>query len=264
MTTQQANKHVTLEAKPHTVLVVNDPMVAFKNQSAMHSHRDKEPTAQTLPMFVELSTPIPAHLIDEDAYCKVDVFFDQQIQAETKALQTNDLDRTAVTARLLNFDGTPLGGWKNLTDASSLWDAELAFTPGPDWAKDEAWVAATTLTQESARFVAMLDVIESRSDEWSDSDINVNRCSANVWIERDRKVITLTNDFFGLEVFTLTDDAVDDAIDSGYLTPPRHPRPTDEDWVPYLVDYANSMGISLCGVYPQETGQAQEAEAPQS
>lgn len=262
MTTQQAKKHFTLEATPHTVFIVTDPMGAFRNQGGMRSHRDKEPTAQTLPMFVQLSAPIPARLIDEEGYCKVDVFFDEQIQAEAKALQTNDLNRTAVTATLLNFDGTPLGGWKNLSDASALWDAELAFTPSPNWTKDEAWAAATTHTQESARFLAMLDVIERCSDEWSDSCINVNRCSANVWMERDRKVLTLTNEFFGTDVFTLTDEAVDEAIESGYLTPPRHPRPNEEAWLPCLVDYANSVDLSLCGVYPQETAETQEAETP--
>ena len=261
MTTQQAQKHFTLEATPHTVFVVNDPMVAFKNQSAMHSHRDKEPTAQTLPMFVQLSASIPADLINEEGYCNVDAFFDQQIQAEAKALQTNDLDRTAVTARLLNFDGAPLGGWKNLTDASTLWDAELSC--GSQWMNHDAWVAATTTAQASARFLAMMSMIELGSDEWTESGIDVNHCSANVWIERDRKVLTLTNEFFGTDVFTLTDEAVDEAIEDGYLTPPRHPRPNEEAWLPCLVDYANSVGLSLCGVYSQETTEAQEADSPQ-
>lgn len=261
-----AKQHFTLEATPNTVFVVNDPMVAFKNQIAMHSHRDKEPTAQTLPMFVQLSTHIPADCVDEEGYCKVDVFFDREIQMAQK--RDNDLycfvDSIPITARLLNFDGAPLGDWKSLKEASTLWDSELAFSPSPNLAKDKAWSAATTHPQEAARFVAMVDILQSRSDEWSDSGINVNRCSANVWIERDRKVLTLTNDFFGLEVFTLTDESVDEAIDSGYLKPPHHPRPSDEDWVPCLIDYADSMGISLCGVYPQETDQEQVAEAPQS
>ena len=64
--------------------------------------------------------------------------------------------------------------------------------------------------------------------------------------------------FFGLDVFTLTDGAVDQAIDDGYLTPPRRLRPNEEDWVPCLVDYANSMGISLCGM---NEGAEQDADA---
>lgn len=255
MTTQQAKKHFTLEATPHTVFIVTDPMGAFRNQGGRRSHRDEEPTAQTLPMFVQLSTPIPADL-------KLEEFFDREIQVAQK--RDHDLhcfvDSIPITARLLNFDGVPLGVWKNLKEASTLWDAELAC--GIQWMNHDAWVAATTTAQASARFLAMVDEIELQSAEWADSGIDVNRCSANVWIERDRKVLTLTNEFFGLDVFTLTDEAVDEAIDSGHLTPPRHPRPNEEAWLPCLVNYAESVGLSLCGIYPQESAETQEAETP--
>ena len=62
----------------------------------------------------------------------------------------------------------------------------------------------------------------------------------SVWFERDRKSLILTKD--GEDVIALLDDAVDEAIEDGYLTPPHHPRPTDDMWLQPMVDFARSVG----------------------
>lgn len=63
-----------------------------------------------------------------------------------------------------------------------------------------------------------------------------------VWFERDRRNIRLETPN-GRTVFDLWDEAVDDAIESGYLTTPRHPRPSQVDWQPHAVSYAIAMGL---------------------
>lgn len=64
----------------------------------------------------------------------------------------------------------------------------------------------------------------------------------HVWFERDRKNLRLeTND--GEEVFCLWDADVDDAIESGYLSPPRMPRPADSEWLQPAIDYAEARGL---------------------
>lgn len=63
----------------------------------------------------------------------------------------------------------------------------------------------------------------------------------STWFERDRKSVTLTRN--GVEVFSLWDDDVDDAIESGFLAPPRVPRAGDADWLQPAIDYARSQGL---------------------
>lgn len=62
------------------------------------------------------------------------------------------------------------------------------------------------------------------------------------WFERDRQNVRLETPR-GRVVFDLWDEAVDDAIDSGYLTVPRIPRPNDAAWQPHAVAYARAMGL---------------------
>jgi hypothetical protein len=68
----------------------------------------------------------------------------------------------------------------------------------------------------------------------------MNNFSCNVWIERDRKVLTLY--FMGQEVLTLSDEAVDEAIEGGFLATPRKPRPSEDDWLDPLINYASETG----------------------
>lgn len=67
----------------------------------------------------------------------------------------------------------------------------------------------------------------------------------STWFERDRQSITLTTPQ-GREVVSLWDDDVTDAVESGYLSPPRRPRPSDDDWQPCVVAYARDMGLINC------------------
>lgn len=62
------------------------------------------------------------------------------------------------------------------------------------------------------------------------------------WFERDRSNVRLETPN-GRVLFDLWDDDVTQAIDDGFLTPPRRPRPTDDDWQPSAVDYAVSIGV---------------------
>ena len=62
------------------------------------------------------------------------------------------------------------------------------------------------------------------------------------WFERDRAHIALSTPR-GRVVFELWDDAVLDAIETGYLKRPSVPRPRDVDWLPAAVQYAIDMHL---------------------
>ena len=62
------------------------------------------------------------------------------------------------------------------------------------------------------------------------------------WFERDRQNVRLETPR-GRVIFDLWDEAVTDAVDSGYLTVPRIPRPNDAAWQPHAVAYARDTGL---------------------
>lgn len=62
------------------------------------------------------------------------------------------------------------------------------------------------------------------------------------FFERDRKHISLETPK-GRKIFDLWDEDVDDAIESGFLVAPCHPRPSDSDWQPAALAYAKSYGL---------------------
>lgn len=64
----------------------------------------------------------------------------------------------------------------------------------------------------------------------------------HTWFERDRAHVRLESPG-GRLVFELWDEAVFDAIEDGYLNPPRRPRPTSADWQPAAVQYAVDLGL---------------------
>lgn len=64
----------------------------------------------------------------------------------------------------------------------------------------------------------------------------------STWFERDRRHIRLETPL-GRVVFELWDDAVEEAIEDGFLTVPRGPRPTAADWQPHAVRYATGRGL---------------------
>ena len=61
------------------------------------------------------------------------------------------------------------------------------------------------------------------------------------WFERDRQNVRLETPR-GRVIFDLWDEAVTDAVYSGYLTVPRVARPNDADWQPHAVAYARDTG----------------------
>ena len=71
---------------------------------------------------------------------------------------------------------------------------------------------------------------------------NTATLEVSVWFERDRKHLALSRPAGSL-VFELRDEQVDEAIEDGFLTSPRHPRPRDEDWREHLVGYARYCGL---------------------
>lgn len=70
-----------------------------------------------------------------------------------------------------------------------------------------------------------------------------DRFSATAWFERDRQNLVLTDELTGRCVVELWDDAVTDALETGYLVRPRGPRPSESAWVEPLVAYAQSFGL---------------------
>lgn len=79
-------------------------------------------------------------------------------------------------------------------------------------------------------------------DEIHDEPVKPTEYVCSTWFERDRQHIRLeTAD--GSEIFSLWDDEVTEAIESGYLTQPRFPRPSDSDWKPHAIAYAIDMGL---------------------
>lgn len=64
-----------------------------------------------------------------------------------------------------------------------------------------------------------------------------------VWFERDRQHLALSHPDRRKPIVELWDEAVSEAITDGFLTPPRHPRPTTEMWRAPLLEYARSQGL---------------------
>ena len=64
----------------------------------------------------------------------------------------------------------------------------------------------------------------------------------DTWFERDRAQVRLYTKN-GREVFCLNDDDVYEAIQDGFLTRPKVPRPSDADWLPHALAYARYYGL---------------------
>lgn len=65
---------------------------------------------------------------------------------------------------------------------------------------------------------------------------------ASVWFERDRLNVSLSTPD-GREIFSLWDEDVHQAIEDGFLSTPRFPRPSETNWQPHLVAYARDQGL---------------------
>ncbi len=96
---------------------------------------------------------------------------------------------------------------------------------------------------------ALVREMAEREEGWEAfrESLERERFTASVWFERDRKNVTLTDGLTSRDLVCLWDDDVDDAIESGNLTPPRVPRACDSDWLEPLLQYANETG-ALAGL----------------
>lgn len=85
------------------------------------------------------------------------------------------------------------------------------------------------------------------SDAWARLSYRAakDRFTANVWFERDRKNVRLVDELTGIELVNLWDDAVVEAIGSGYLVAPKGRIGIDDewDWPAALEDYARDIGL---------------------
>lgn len=112
----------------------------------------------------------------------------------------------------------------------------------------DLWRAAEALLQAGRPADAMMTVVSSLAhtdgnwDEFHDA-VQRDRYEVNVWIERDNRQITLTDLLSGNDVFCLTDEEFDSAIESGYLSRPRGPRPQERDWLNPAIDYGTQIGL---------------------
>lgn len=66
--------------------------------------------------------------------------------------------------------------------------------------------------------------------------------TCSVWFERDRANVRLDRED-GSTVFDLWDEDVVQAIEDGYLRVPPRFQPTEEEWLPCVIDYARSQGL---------------------
>lgn len=64
----------------------------------------------------------------------------------------------------------------------------------------------------------------------------------HTWFERDRQNVRLET-VGGQVIFDLWDEDVSEAVRDGFLETPRHPRPSDEQWLPCAIAYAKDMGL---------------------
>ena len=64
----------------------------------------------------------------------------------------------------------------------------------------------------------------------------------STWFERDRQHVRLETPR-GRTIFELWDGDVSQAIEDGFLTVPRVPRPSDAEWQSHAVQYAINTGL---------------------
>jgi len=139
---------------------------------------------------------------------------------------------------------------------------DIAGGVGPDWidparatgsvdhieisAEDWERVKGTIVsTGAPAALLALSEDMANLSDDWEafDSALRDDRFEAAAWFERGRKNLILTDNLTGEDILTLWDQEVDDAIEDGFLTPPRMIRPRSADWVGPLKEMALSKGL---------------------
>lgn len=147
-------------------------------------------------------------------------------------------------ARLRSLSSLRLGSEPAWAPADSLLpDGDLTFDVLPVSLANDVNEMLLLLRSDLAMCALVRGMCEHEEgwDEFRDH-LDQNRFTANVWFERDRKNVTLTDGLTSRDLVCLWDDDVNDAIESGCLTPPRGPRPKEGDWLEPLLQYAASTG----------------------
>lgn len=145
------------------------------------------------------------------------------------------------TLQMCSLDGDPAGfGTLPLTAHDLLWPSSTEFTglqaAGSNLA--QCFVAVCRLANKRHAHVA-----GETSWQLYVQALERDRYEADAWFERDRKHLRLHDKLLGQDVVSLWDDQVDQAIDDGFLTAPRRPRPSSSDWLRPLLDYAGEGQI---------------------
>lgn len=159
-----------------------------------------------------------------------------------------------------NGNEPPKARWEQLLPLADFDDEDL---PSVRWNLSRAHQPGFGLAAFAAVCCAMDRVTQDAPDSsWQRflSELERGRYEADVWFERDRANLTLRDTVMDTAVFSLWDEEVSQAIQDGLITAPRHPRPSDADWLPALLDYATSQGLlmSLRAAPSQERSQRRE------
>ncbi len=152
-------------------------------------------------------------------------------------------------ARLRSLSSFVLGSepeWQPAEDLLPEGDLTFDALP-PSLANDIDEMLA--LARSDLAMCALVREMAEREEGWEAfrESVEQERFTANVWFERDRKNVNLTDGLTSRVLVCLWDGDVDDAIESGYLTPPGVPRARDSDWLEPLLQYANETG-ALAGL----------------
>lgn len=142
-------------------------------------------------------------------------------------------------ARLLDIMGGIDPDWTDPADLGIVNSKDSPYGYAKPFAWDE--VVGHLRSGDPAKAMSVLIADMARFDEdWSTLmwSVQRSRYSSSAWFERDIRQVGLTDELTGKDIITLEGEELDDAITMGLLTPPRHPRPSDSDWLNPLMEYA--------------------------
>lgn len=150
-------------------------------------------------------------------------------------------------ARLRSISSLMLGSepaWEDCSELAARYEFDGVWFAG---VSDELAVVLAERISEGRSDLALCALVREmapQEDAWDDfrDALQENRFEANVWFERDRKNVRLTDGLTSRDVVCLWDDDVDSAIDAGLLCAPSRARPADSDWLQPLLDYADATG----------------------
>lgn len=181
-----------------------------------------------------------------------------------------DIPLPSQKARLRSVGGLVTGlatgaapEWSELKDLQNPDDGEPISFVTLSQALTETLIEEIQSGRPDKAFCALVNEMAQTEDSWEDfrSEVKNGRFEANVWFERDRKNVRLTDGLTSRDIVCLWDDDVDQAIEDGYLTPPSIPRASDIDWLDPLLEYAQQTG-ALEGLSLDENPRPKTPYAP--